>query len=116
MARTCARHFSANTGYNAALNGEGITGETGMLRATCVVSVLCCALVAPAYALEPLDGEDVPEINFRDDAVPPAASQQSTSAAGDTVDESNSTAGTRPSLLQTPHSAYNLTILHPYTI
>lgn len=68
-----------------------------MLRATCVVSVLCCALVAPAYALEPLDGEDVPEINFRDDAVPPAASQQSTSAAGDTVDESNSTAGRRSS-------------------
>ena len=94
MVRTFARHFSANAGYNVALNGEGITGETGMLRTTCVVSVLCCALFAPAYALEPLDGEDVPEIYFRDDAEPSASSPQSTSA-GQAVDENNSTAGRR---------------------
>src|SRR5690606_41896515 len=94
MVRTFARHFSANAGYNVALNGEGITGETGMLRTTCVVSVLCCALFAPAYALEPLDGEDVPEIYFRVDADPSASSPQSTSA-GQAVDENSSTAWRR---------------------
>lgn len=46
-----------------------------MLRTTFVMSALCCALATPVWALEPLYGEDVPEIDFRD-TTPPAARKQ----------------------------------------
>lgn len=46
-----------------------------MLRTTFVMSALCCALATPAWALEPLYGEDVPEIDFRD-TTPPAVRKQ----------------------------------------
>lgn len=67
-----------------------------MMRTTFVMSVLCCALAAPVWALEPLDGEEVPEIDFRD-TTPPQARQQSARVTDDTRKEGRSTAGDRSS-------------------
>lgn len=51
-----------------------------------VMSALCCALATPVCALEPLYGEDVPEIDFRDPS-PPVQPVQSATTTDDASGE-----------------------------